>query len=94
VPARFFAWLGGLVFVVGWLVGAYAAFADDSGPGSFGQLALSYRLNVLVGTGIQATIAAAVLWGVAAFLWVKVLPALPEGPGAPDDASSPPFQSP
>ncbi len=34
VPARFFAWLGGIVFVGGWAVAVYIAwFADDRSSG-------------------------------------------------------------
>jgi hypothetical protein len=36
------------------------------------------RLNIFVTTGIQTTIAAGLLWGIAAFLWVRVPPARPE----------------
>ena len=35
----------------------------------------AFRLCTVVGEGLYATIAAAILWGVAAFLWVRVLPA-------------------
>jgi hypothetical protein len=86
VPARFFAWVGGLVFALGWIAGTYVAFAGDNGSGSFSDFAFSYRLTVLVQIGMQATIAAGILWAVAAFLWVKVLPALPEAADQPDGA--------
>jgi hypothetical protein len=52
VPARLFAWLGGLVFAAGWLVGSYVAFAHDNAAGSLGGLATSYRLGVLLNIGL------------------------------------------
>jgi len=77
VPARFFAWLGAIVFVGGWAVAAYVAWATEIG-GGFGNNEVAYRLQVLLSNGLQATVAAGILWGVAAFLWVKVLPASPD----------------
>jgi len=76
VPARFFAWLGGIVFVGGWAAAAYIAWEIDTGGGA-GGTETAYRLQLLMSHGLQATTAAAILWGVAAFLWVKVLPATP-----------------
>ncbi|HEY3674321.1 MAG TPA: hypothetical protein VGN51_25555 [Acidimicrobiia bacterium] len=74
VPARFFAWLGGIVFVGGWAVAVYLALANEVG-GGLGNSETSYRLQILLSNGLQATLVAGILWGVAAFLWVKVLPA-------------------
>jgi hypothetical protein len=91
VPARFFAWLGGLVFAVGWLLGGYVAFSPGGATGGFGDFPTSYRIGVLLNIGVQATIAAGLLWGVAAFLWVRVLPA---GPDDADVAESPRLHSP
>lgn len=82
VPARFFAWLGGIVFVAGWVVAAYIAFSY--GVGVSGGDETAYRLQLLLTHGLQATTAAAILWGVAAFLWVRVLPGSAED--APDPA--------
>jgi hypothetical protein len=79
VPARFFAWLGGIVFVGGWAVAIYLALARDVG-GGLGSTETSYRLQILLSNGLQATVAAGILWAVAAFLWVKVLPAADEAP--------------
>jgi len=73
VPARFFAWLGGIVFVGGWAVATYLALANEVG-GGLGNSETSYRLQILLSNGLQATVAAGILWGVAAFLWVRVLP--------------------
>ena len=77
VPARFFAWLGAIVFVGGWAVAVYVAWTLDIGGGP-GSTETSYRLQVLLSHGLQATTAAAILWGVAAFLWVKFLPGTPQ----------------
>jgi hypothetical protein len=77
VPARFFAWLGGIVFVAGWAVAVYLACANEIG-GGLGNSETAYRLQILLSNGLQATLAAGILWGVAAFLWVKVLPASPD----------------
>ena len=74
VPARFFAWLGGIVFVGGWAFAIYFALSLDT-AGGVGSNETAYRLQPLVSYGLQATIAAGIIWGVAAFLWVKVLPA-------------------
>ncbi len=73
VPARFFAWVGGIVFVGGWVLAVYISWFADEGPGGIGIEA--YRLQMFVNTGMFVTIAAGILWAVAAFLWVKVLPA-------------------
>jgi hypothetical protein len=82
VPARFFAWLGGIIFVGGWAAATYTAFSFDVSQG-VGSDQTWYRMQLLLSHGLQATIAAGILWGVAAFLWVKVLPAAPdEDPGA------------
>jgi hypothetical protein len=78
VPARFFAWLGGVVFVGGWALSVYIAWFSDRGAG--GSTPASYQLQVFLGNGLQATIAAGILWAVAVFLWVRVLPALPDEP--------------
>ena len=75
VPARGFAWLGGVVFVAGWAAAGYIAFA---GNGSSFEEPTNYKVTRLMGVGLQATVAAGILWAVAAFLWVKVLPALPD----------------
>jgi hypothetical protein len=78
-PARFFAWLGGITFVGGWAVAVYVALSLDTG-GGYGGHETAYRLQVLVSQGTSPTIAAGILWGVAAFLWVKLLPTLPDEP--------------
>jgi hypothetical protein len=81
VPARFFAWLGAIVFVGGWVAALFTAFSFDVNEG--GPDEIWYRVQLLLSNGLQATIAAGILWGVAAFLWVKVLPATPDAsPGA------------
>jgi hypothetical protein len=74
VPARFFAWLGGIVFVGGWAIAAYIAWIADDGPGG-GITIESYKLQTFLNSGMFVTMAAGILWAVAAFLWVKVLPA-------------------
>jgi predicted anti-sigma-YlaC factor YlaD len=74
VPARGFAWLGTLVFVGGWAVAIYIAWiADDRG--ALSSVGTSYKLQTMTSLGLQASLAAGVLWAVAAFLWVRVLPA-------------------
>jgi hypothetical protein len=80
VPARGFAWLGALVFVAGWMVAVDVA-VSDLGNGS--DVSTSSRISILMSIGIQVTIAAGILWGVAAFLWVKVLPSLPDEAAEP-----------
>lgn len=78
VPARFFAWLGGIVFVGGWALAVYIAWiADDR---SSGLSIETYRLQTFLTSGMFVTIAAGILWAVAAFLWVKVLPAAADEP--------------
>jgi hypothetical protein len=78
VPARFFAWIGGIVFVGGWVLAIYIAWFADRGDG--GIAPSGYQLQVFLSNGLQATIAAGILWAVAVFLWVKVLPAVPDEP--------------
>ena len=73
VPARGFAWLGTFLLVGGWLVAIYIAWFGDDQP--FSGLATAQRLQLMVSVGMQATIASGILFGVAAYLWVRVLPA-------------------
>jgi hypothetical protein len=71
-PARFFGWLGGIVFVGGWALAVYIAWFADNATG--GLSIETYRLQVFLSSGLQTTIAAGIMWAVAAFLWVRVLP--------------------
>jgi hypothetical protein len=73
VPARGFAWLGALVFVGAWTVAVYVAWIADE-EGSLTSLGSNYKLQQMMSLGLQGTIAAGILWAVAAFLWVRVLP--------------------
>jgi hypothetical protein len=82
VPSRLFAWLGTIIFVGGWAAAVYIAFSYDV-SGGLGSNETANRLQILVSHGTSVTIAAGILWGVAAFLWVKVLPTTPDdGPEA------------
>jgi hypothetical protein len=58
-------------------VAASVAWASEIG-GGLGSSETASRLQILVSTGLSATIAAGILWGVAAFLWAKVLPVADE----------------
>ena len=71
-PDRVFAILGGIVFVAGWVAAIRLAFFANVGPtGSAGD---AFTIQILVSLGASVTTAAAVLWGVAAYLWVHLLP--------------------
>jgi hypothetical protein len=78
VPARLFAWLGAVVFVGGWVAAVYVGVKGGTVGGTV-DTPTSYKVQVTMSLGVQATIAAGILWAVAAFLWVRVLPALSEG---------------
>jgi hypothetical protein len=77
-PSAFFAWLGAILFVAGWGVGIYNFFrlgdSTSSGFSTSPGTPLAYRLQSLIGIGTSVTLAAGVLWGVAAYLWVQLLP--------------------
>ena len=66
------------MFVGGWVAAAYVAWGFDTGGGIGTNTETAYRIQILLSHGLQATIGAGILWGVAAFLWVKILPAAPE----------------
>jgi hypothetical protein len=76
-PSAFFAWLGAILFVSGWGVAIYSAFlaGESMGPiTSSPGPSVAYRLQYLLSIGTSVTLAAAVLWGVAAYLWVQTAP--------------------
>lgn len=71
-PDRIFAYLGAFVFVAGWAGTIYLAFFSNFGASN--NIAIAYRIQVLVTLGASVTTAAAVLWAVAAYLWIHLLP--------------------
>jgi hypothetical protein len=77
-PDRFFAVLGGIVFVAGWAGSIYLALFADYGP--TGGAETPYRIQVMVSLGASVTTASAVLWAVAAYLWIHLLPDGAEAP--------------
>ena len=77
-PARFFGGLGAFAFVGGWAGVIYLAFFSDlPGGTSFDNF---QRVQVLVSLGATVTIASGILWGIAAYIWIHLLPEQPETP--------------
>jgi hypothetical protein len=72
-PARFFGVLGTILFVGGWAVAIYIA----CNPPFQGSVEMAYRLQFLVSIGSSVTLASAVLWGIAVYVWMHLLPDLP-----------------
>jgi hypothetical protein len=75
VPARGPAWLGTIAIVGGWAAAIYVAWFSDRSPVPDST---GYQLQLMLSIGLQATIAAGILFGVAAYLWVRVMPAAPD----------------
>jgi hypothetical protein len=72
-PAAFFGTLGTILFVGGWGVAIYLALSDNqliSQPTSF-------RLQLLVSVGSSVTLASGVLWAIAVYIWLHLLPDVP-----------------
>ena len=72
-PARFFVLLGTIVFIGGWAGIIYVvAFSDV-------QTAFDtfFRIQLLVSLGASVTLTSGLLWGIAAYIWIHLLP---EGP--------------
>jgi hypothetical protein len=68
-PVQWFAILGTIVFVGGWAATVYVAFlrGDASFPDE-----TAYNVQILVSLGSAVTLAAGVLWAIAAYLWVQL----------------------
>jgi hypothetical protein len=67
-PARFFGVLGSITFVAGWAGVIYLAFFNDQIPGD----ATYVRIQILLSVGASVTIASAILWGIAAYVWIHL----------------------
>jgi hypothetical protein len=72
-PARFFGTLGTILFVGGWGVAIYIFFNSPFDSGN----AISIRLQYLVSIGSSVTLASGVLWGIAVYVWMNLLPDRP-----------------
>jgi hypothetical protein len=74
-PARFFGIAGTVVFVAGWAGAIYVALFSDihsvTGVPSY------YKVQILVTIGTSVTTASAILWGIAAYIWIHLLPDAP-----------------
>jgi hypothetical protein len=79
-PARFFAWWGGIVFVAGWSGVIYLAILSDFPAPA--ELSTYQRVQTAVSLGASVSIASAILWGIAAYIWIHVLPLEADEPGA------------
>ena len=75
-PARFFGILGTIVFVAGWAGVIYIAFFSDSGAAA--STPAYFRVQIMVSLGASVTIASAILWGIAAYIWIHLLPDMPD----------------
>ncbi len=75
-PARFFSWLGSLIFAGGWGLTIYLVVSADNN--SFVGGNTEARIQVLLSYGTLVTIAAGILWGVAAYIWIRLLPEEPD----------------
>ena len=63
------------MFFAGWAAVIYLAFFSDYGPTGTGSDV--FRIQLTVGLGASVTSASAILWGIAAYLWVHLLPETP-----------------
>lgn len=68
-PARVFAVLGTVLFVLGWVGVLYLTLIAGIFGGSGGPSETSIRLQYLISLGSTVTLASAALWVVAALLW-------------------------
>jgi hypothetical protein len=73
-PAAFFGTLGSILFVGGWGVAIYLAVSDNQ---YFSGQPTSVRLQLLVSLGSSVTLASGVLWAIAVYIWMHLLPEAP-----------------
>jgi hypothetical protein len=73
-PAAFFGVLGTILFVGGWGVAIYLAVSDNLYTQ---QQQTALRLQLLVSVGSSVTLASGVLWAIAVYIWLHLLPAAP-----------------
>jgi len=66
-----FGTLGTILFIGGWGVAIYLATSESQ----FGETA--FRLQLLVSVGSSVTLASGVLWGIAVYIWLNLLPEVP-----------------
>lgn len=72
-PARFFGALGTTLFIGGWGVAIYLAVSESE----FGTQPTAIRLQLLVSVGSSVTLASGVLWGIAVYIWLHLMPEAP-----------------
>ena len=72
-PARLFGTLGTILFIGGWGVAIYLATAESQFVGE----PTAFRLQLLVSVGSSVTLASGVLWGIAVYIWLNLLPEVP-----------------
>jgi hypothetical protein len=72
-PARFFGALGTILFIGGWGAAIYLAVSESE----FGTQPTAFRLQLLVSVGSSVTLASGVLWGIAVYIWLHLLPEAP-----------------
>jgi hypothetical protein len=72
-PARFFGTLGTILFVGGWGAAIYLFFNSPYDSGD----TMALRWQVLVSMGSSVTLASGVLWGIAVYIWMNLLPVRP-----------------
>jgi hypothetical protein len=68
-PARVFAFLGILVFTLGWAAIVYIMI--DPGRFTFAEYGTQGRMQLALQYGTGVTTASALLWGVASFVWSR-----------------------
>jgi hypothetical protein len=73
-PAAFFGILGSILFVGGWGVAIYFAVSDSQ---YFSAQPTEVRLQVLVSMGSSVTLASGVLWAIAVYIWIHLMPEAP-----------------
>ena len=72
-PSAFFGTLGTILFIGGWGVATYLALSDNQ----LGTQPTAFRLQLLVSVGSSVTLASGVLWGIAVYIWIHLLPDVP-----------------
>jgi hypothetical protein len=82
-PARFFGVLGTILFVGGWGVAVYLTLSNDQ----FVNQPVAFRLQLLVSVGSSVTLASGVLWGIAVYIWLHLLPDAPADIPADQDVA-------
>src|SRR5215207_2454480 len=70
-PSAFFAILGTILFIGGWGVAIYVAVSNNPYGGA---QPTELRLQLLVSVGSSVTLASGVLWGIAVYIWLHLLP--------------------